>query len=121
MKENSNPVLLVSGGECTVNLKKQGRGGPNLEFVLGALIELNGQHGIFVMSCDTDGIDGNSGVAGAFATPNTIKETKKIGLNAKKLLDDHNSLIYFEKIGNIIETGPTGTNINDFRVFYIIP
>ncbi len=119
MKEKSKPILLISGGECTVRLKKNGNGGPNQEFVLSALIELNGHPNISVMACDTDGIDGNSKMAGAFATSKTLKNSKKIGLNPKEFLEKNNSSEFFKRVGSSIYTGPTNTNINDIRVFYI--
>ncbi len=119
MKEKSKPILLISGGECTVRLTQNGNGGPNQEFVLSALIELNGHPNISVMACDTDGIDGNSKMAGAFATPKTLKNSFNKGLNPKEFLEKNNSTEFFKKIGNTIVTGPTNTNINDLRVFYI--
>ena len=119
MKKKSKPILLISGGECTVRVKKNGHGGPNQEFVLSALIELNGHPNISVMACDTDGIDGNSKMAGAYATPITLKNSQKKGLNPKEFLEKNNSSMYFQKLGNTISTGPTNTNINDLRVFYI--
>jgi len=109
------PVLLLSGGECTVTRRGQGRGGPNAEFVLAAAIELAGDPRIHLLACDTDGVDGADEVAGAYAGPATPLDT------ADQALRDNDAHGYFGRIGGQIVTGPTLTNVNDFRALLVLP
>jgi len=118
--DHQRPCLLISGGETTVTLKGKGRGGPNTEFALALAIALNGHPGIYAMACDTDGIDGSENNAGAFIAPDTLKRAKDLGLDAQSYLDNNDSYGFFEKLNDLIVTGPTQTNVNDFRAIFIV-
>lgn len=116
----SKPVVLLSGGETTVTLKaKGGKGGRNGEFTLAMALAIDGQDGIAVLAADTDGIDGSEDNAGAFADGGTVKRLRVAGLDPRRLLDGNDSYSAFQAIGDLFETGPTGTNINDFRAILI--
>ncbi len=121
MSGADQPILLLSGGECTVTRRGDGIGGPNAEFVLSAAIALNGQAGIHVLACDTDGVDGAAEVAGAYAGPDTLALAKEINLDPTLALGANDSHRFFDRIGGQIVTGPTLTNVNDFRAILIFP
>ena len=114
------PCILISGGETTVTLKGKGRGGPNTEYALALAIALNGQPGIYAIACDTDGIDGSEDNSGAFIAPDTLKRAKELGLDAQRHLDNNDSYGFFEKLNDLVVTGPTQTNVNDFRAILIV-
>lgn len=118
----AKPALLLSGGETTVTLKpeNQGKGGRNLAFLLSLAIELEGFENIYTLACDTDGIDGSEDNAGAYCLPSTIKDAEKQELSAQQYLEDNDSYTFFEKVNQLIITGPTKTNINDFRAILIL-
>jgi len=118
--DHPRPCLLISGGETTVTIKGKGRGGPNTEFALALAIALNGHPGIYAIACDTDGIDGSENNAGAFIAPDTLKRAKNLGLDAQNYLDNNDSYSFFEKLNDLIVTGPTQTNVNDFRAILIV-
>ncbi|HET6862666.1 MAG TPA: DUF4147 domain-containing protein [Pyrinomonadaceae bacterium] len=110
---------LISGGEFSCTVRGNGKGGRNLETVLRCAIELDRKPAncdVVVMSCGTDGIDGNSPAAGAVADTTTISRAKAIGLDAHEYLARSDSYSFFEKLGDVIVTGPTGTNVRDLRV-----
>lgn len=114
------PAVLLSGGETTVTIReKGGRGGRNAEFMLALAISLSGHDGIYAIACDTDGIDGSEDNAGAVITPDTLSRAETIGLNAKSYLSGHDAYSFFEKTGDLVMTGPTLTNVNDFRAIII--
>ncbi|ARO29872.1 hydroxypyruvate reductase [Rhizobium sp. NXC14] len=116
----SKPAVLLSGGETTVTLKaKGGKGGRNGEFTLAMALAIDGQDGIAVLAADTDGIDGSEDNAGAFADDGTVKRLRAAGLDPRRLLDGNDSYSAFKAIGDLFETGPTGTNVNDFRAILI--
>ncbi|PDT09706.1 MULTISPECIES: glycerate kinase [unclassified Rhizobium] len=116
----SKPVVILSGGETTVTLRaKGGKGGRNGEFALAMALAIDGQQGIHVLAADTDGIDGSEDNAGAFADGGTIKRLRAAGLDARRLLDGNDSYSGFAAVGDLFETGPTGTNVNDFRAILI--
>ncbi len=115
------PVLLLSGGECTVTRRGDGVGGPNAEFVLAALIALNGQPGIHVLACDTDGVDGAAEVAGALIGPQSMDRARKRHIDPAKALENNDSHSFFAALDSQIITGPTLTNVNDFRAILIQP
>ncbi len=121
MSAKDMPVLLLSGGECTVTRRGNGCGGPNAEYTLAAALALNAADNIFVLACDTDGVDGAAEVAGAFAGPDTLQKAKDLGLEARSFLDKNDSHSFFEKLADQIITGPTLTNVNDFRAILIYP
>lgn len=114
------PLLILSGGETTVTLKHQGRGGRNSEFLLALAIALNGASGIYALAADTDGIDGSEDNAGAWLTPESLHHARKIGLNPNELLQQHRAYDFFAATKQLLITTPTRTNINDFRAILIL-
>lgn len=118
---NDAPVLLLSGGECTVSGWGGGVGGPNAEFALAAAIALKGQAGISLIACDTDGIDGAAEVAGALVDSGTLARAKALGQDADDALKCSDSHSFFGAIDGQVVTGPTLTNVNDFRALLIEP
>lgn len=116
----AKPVVILSGGETTVTLRaKGGKGGRNGEFALAAALALDG-HDIHLIAADTDGIDGSENNAGAFADGSTVKRLRAAGLDPRRVLDANDSYTGFKAIGDLFETGPTGTNVNDFRAILIL-
>jgi hydroxypyruvate reductase len=113
------PAILLSGGETTVTVKGGGRGGRNTEFLLALAIALKGEAGIFAIACDTDGIDGNGDNAGAMVAPDTLARAGEAGLDAAARLADNDAYSLFAKLGDLVMTGPTLTNVNDFRAVLI--
>ncbi|HKM63955.1 MAG TPA: glycerate kinase [Acidisphaera sp.] len=113
------PAVLLSGGETTVHVRGGGRGGRNVEFLLSLAVALNGAPRIYALSADTDGIDGADEAAGAFATPDTIARAAARGIDAKASLADNDGHGFFAAIGDQLVTGPTLTNVNDFRALLI--
>jgi hydroxypyruvate reductase len=113
------PCVLLSGGETTVTVNGNGRGGRNVEFLLSLAIELNGLEGVWAFAGDTDGIDGTEDNAGAVITPDTLKRASEIGLDAKLMLADNNGYSFFTQLNDLVITGPTLTNVNDFRAIVI--
>lgn len=112
------PILLLSGGETSVTLKHQGKGGRNTEFLLAFAIAAEGLD-FTALAADTDGIDGSEGNAGAFATGTTAQDIRDQGLDPAALLATNNSWTAFHAIDALFTTGPTGTNVNDFRAIWI--
>ena len=115
------PVALISGGECTVTLRdgNEGHGGRCTEFLLSLAIELDGIANIDALACDTDGIDGSEQNAGAYLAPNSIQRALQLGLDAKRQLVKNDAFSFFNEIGDVITTGPTRTNVNDYRVILL--
>jgi len=113
------PCVLISGGETTVTVKGNGRGGRNAEFLLALTVALDGQDGIYALAADTDGIDGTEDNAGAILTPDSLKRAAEKGVSAKDYLADNNGYNFFSTIGDLVVTGPTRTNVNDFRAILI--
>ncbi|WP_105422457.1 glycerate kinase [Neorhizobium sp. T25_27] len=115
----AKPAVLLSGGETTVTLRaKGGKGGRNGEFALALALAIDG-HDVTALAADTDGIDGSETNAGAFADGTTARRLGAAGLDGRKLLDGNDSFSGFAAIGDIFETGPTGTNVNDFRAILL--
>lgn len=112
-------MLLLSGGECTVTRRGDGVGGPNAEFALGLALALGGQAGIWGIACDTDGVDGAAEVAGAIVAPGTLARARALGLDPAAALAHNDAHRFFERIGDQVVTGPTLTNVNDFRAILI--
>ena len=127
------PCVLLSGGETTVTVtapvtaavtapgSARARGGRAGEFALGAAINLNGEPGVYVLAADTDGIDGSEQNAGALVHPDTLQRARALGLNPQAFLDRNDSFGLFEPLGDLVTTGPTYTNVNDFRAVLIMP
>ena len=113
--------LLLSGGETTVTIGagKAGRGGRNMEFLLSLAIALDGAANIHALAADSDGIDGNAEAAGALIAPDTLERARNAGLDPASILEAHDSFALFEKLGDLLITGPTLTNVNDIRAIYI--
>jgi hydroxypyruvate reductase len=112
--------IILSGGETTVRVTNPGgRGGRNLEYLLGLAIELGGAPGIYALACDTDGIDGTEDNAGAIVAPDTLERAKALNLDARAMLEANNSYGFFAALGDLVVTGPTRTNVNDLRAILI--
>ena len=114
------PLVLLSGGETTVTVRGKGRGGRNVEFLLALAVALDGLPGIFALAADTDGVDGAEEIAGAMVTPDTLERAAKLGINAKERLADNDAHSFFEALGDQVITGPTLTNVNDFRAILVL-
>ena len=117
----SRPVALLSGGETTVTLPRPGfgRGGRNTEYLLALAAGLDGAPGIWAIACDTDGIDGTEDSAGAILAPDSLARAASAGLDARAMLAAHDSYGFFDALGGLVVTGPTRTNVNDFRAILI--
>ncbi len=113
------PCVLISGGETTVTLKGNGRGGRNAEFLLGLAVALDGHPDVHAIACDTDGIDGTEDNAGALLSPDTLARAAALGLNARDRLADNDGYGFFSRLGDLVVTGPTLTNVNDFRAVLV--
>ena len=114
------PGVLISGGEATVTIHApNGKGGPNLEYLLALALALDGAPDVHAIACDTDGIDGSSDAAGAYIGPDTLARARAAGLDARGMLARHDSHEFFRKLGDRVVTGPTRTNVNDFRAVLI--
>ncbi len=113
------PVALISGGETTVTVRGRGRGGRNCEFLLALAVELGGMENIHALACDTDGIDGTEDNAGAILAPDSLKRAEKKKLDAHGLLDANDGYSFFSALGDLVVTGPTRTNVNDYRVILV--
>ncbi len=117
------PLCLLAGGELTVTVKGRGRGGRNSEFVLASIVEMEKAEveGLdwLIASIGTDGIDGPTDAAGAWADPRTVRTARALGLNPAEYLDDNDAYGFFKQTGNLVVTGPTGTNVMDLRIFLL--
>lgn len=109
------PCVILSGGEATVTVKGAGRGGRNTEFMLALALALKDKVGIHGISVGTDGLDGNGAAAGAWVSPETLHQAHEIGLAPEGYLANNDSFSFFDAVGTTVVTGPTFTNINDFR------
>jgi glycerate 2-kinase len=113
------PAVLLSGGETTVTVTGDGRGGRNSEFLLALAIALNGEAGINALAADTDGIDGIEDNAGAILSPDTLERAARKRIDAKAYLANNDAYEFFQRIDDLVITGPTHTNVNDFRAILI--
>jgi len=116
----SAPCLLLSGGETTVTVRGTGRGGRNAEFLLSLAVALDGHPNIHAIACDTDGIDGSEDNAGALYAPDSIARATAKGLRARALLDNNDGYGFFSALDDLVVSGPTRTNVNDFRAILIL-
>jgi len=114
------PIALLSGGETTVTIKGNGRGGRNSEFLLSLLIELASLKDIYALACDTDGLDGTENNAGALITPDSLIRAKQLELNAASFLTNNDAYTFFKQLNDLVITGPTYTNVNDYRAILIL-
>ena len=115
----SPPCVLLSGGETTVTLKGAGRGGRNTELLLGLAQALDASPGIHALAADTDGIDGSEDNAGAYVDPDTLARARRQGLESGSYLAANDAWSYFSALGDLLVTGPTRTNVNDFRAIVV--
>ncbi|WP_240453966.1 glycerate kinase type-2 family protein [Chachezhania antarctica] len=116
----AKPCVLISGGETTVTLRGDGRGGRNVEFLLSLAVALNGLSDVYAIAGDTDGVDGIEEIAGAVIRPDTLARAMAIGISAKDFLIRNDGHSFFERLGDQVITGPTLTNVNDFRAILIL-
>lgn len=122
----AKPCVILSGGETTVTIKKRperaakGRGGRAGEFCMGLALALQGQSGVYALAADTDGIDGVEDNAGAYVTPDTLGRAAVLGMKLDDHLDRNDAYSYFDTLGDLVVTGPTHTNVNDFRALLIL-
>ncbi|WP_417251323.1 glycerate kinase type-2 family protein [Castellaniella sp.] len=114
------PCVLLSGGETTVTVRGQGRGGRNVECLLSSAIALDGAKDVYGLAGDTDGVDGQEEIAGALITPDTLARAWQAGMPPRQFLDNNDGHGFFEALGNSLVTGPTLTNVNDFRALLIL-
>lgn len=115
------PCVLLSGGETTVTLRGDGRGGRNVEFLLSLGIALKGTPGVHAIAGDTDGVDGQEEIAGAYLAPDSLSRAWAAGIRPQQSLDRNDGHGFFEALGDAVHTGPTLTNVNDFRAILIAP
>lgn len=115
------PAVLISGGETTVTVRGRGRGrgGRNTEYLLGLALELNGKPGVWALAADTDGVDGTEENAGAVIGPDTLDRAAARGLDAAAFLERNDAYGFFAALETLVVTGPTYTNVNDFRAIYV--
>jgi len=120
----SAPVALISGGECTVTLpsgaSEAARGGRCSEFLLSLAIETGGAPNVHAIAADTDGIDGSEDNAGALLGPDSLARAEDVGVSARQKLDAHDAWGFFDAVGDLVVTGPTRTNVNDYRAILIL-
>ncbi len=115
------PAVLLSGGETTVTVRGRGRGGRNAEFLLALAVALRGEDGIYAIAGDTDGIDGSEDNAGALVEPGTLARAAGKNIDALARLADNDTYTVFAALGDLVVTGPTLTNVNDFRAILVLP
>ena len=123
VQRDGRTVLILSGGELTVTIRGNGRGGPNQEYALALANALDGASGIAALAGDTDGTDGGSGAAddpaGAYVAEDCLARAAALDLNPATMLADNDSTTFFERLGDLVRTGPTQTNVNDFRAILV--
>ncbi len=112
--------MILSGGETTVTVRGKGRGGRNAEFALALAVALGDSPDIHAIACDTDGIDGTEDNAGAIVDPTTLRRARELSLDPAAFLAYNNSYSIFERLGDLVVTGPTHTNVNDFRAMLVL-
>ena len=121
LRPGDRPVVLLSGGETTVTVKGSGHGGRNSEYALALAIGLQGNDQVFVLAADTDGIDGSGNNAGCIVYPDSLQRARQAGIDPAAALLNNDSGGFFASLDNLLVTGPTRTNVNDFRALYIRP
>lgn len=119
--QGGKPAVILSGGETTVTVRGKGRGGRNVEYLLAQAIAAGGAQQVWGLAADTDGVDGAEDIAGALFTPDTLARARKLGRDPQAMLDDNDAHSFFEMLGDSLVTGPTRTNVNDFRATLIVP
>jgi hydroxypyruvate reductase len=121
LKRGSKPTVILSGGETTVTVRGKGRGGRNVEYLMAEAIAAGGTTGIWGLAADTDGVDGAEDIAGAIFAPDTLSRAREKGYDPQAMLDDNDGHGFFQMLGDSLVTGPTRTNVNDFRATLIAP
>ncbi|WIM13218.1 glycerate kinase [Enhydrobacter sp.] len=121
IKSRSRPTVILSGGETTVTVRGKGRGGRNVEYLLSEAIAAGGAPEIWGLAADTDGVDGAEDIAGALFAPDTLDRARAKGRDPVAMLDDNDGHGFFEMLGDSLVTGPTRTNVNDFRATLVVP
>lgn len=122
IKPDQSPIAIISGGETTVTVRNlSGRGGRNCEYALSLAANLKGASNIFAFAGDTDGIDGSEDNCGAFVLPDTLDRAEELCISATQMLESNESYSFFASLGNLYETGPTLTNVNDLRIILVFP
>jgi glycerate 2-kinase len=117
----AKPCVILSGGETTVTVRaSKGRGGRAVEFLLGTALELNSCPGVWAIAADTDGIDGTEDHAGAVLTPDILTRAAALGIAPRAALDANDAYGFFSNLGGLVITGPTFTNVNDFRALLVL-
>jgi hydroxypyruvate reductase len=122
----ARPCVILSGGETTVTVRPlaagepRGRGGRAGEFCMGLALALQGQPGVWALAADTDGIDGMEENAGAWVEPGTLARAQAQGMKVERYLDRNDAYGYFQPLGDLVVTGPTHTNVNDFRALLVL-
>jgi glycerate 2-kinase len=114
------PCVILSGGETTVTVRGKGRGGRNAEFLLSLAHALEGAPRVHALACDTDGIDGSEDNAGALLAPDSVARAVALGISTRRCLDNNDGYGFFSALGDLVMTGPTRTNVNDFRALLIL-
>jgi hydroxypyruvate reductase len=114
------PCVILSGGETTVTVRGNGRGGRNVEFLLSFALAMEGAPGVHAIACDTDGIDGSEDNAGALYGPDSLARAEALGVSGKKLLSNNDAYSFFGALDDLVVSGPTRTNVNDFRAILIL-
>ena len=115
------PLVLLSGGETTVTMTGKGRGGRNAEYLLGLTLAAGGDPRLHAIACDTDGIDGSEDNAGALTGPDSLRRARDLGLDPEACLAGHDSYGFFQALDDLVVTGATLTNVNDFRAILLLP
>ena len=117
----SRPTVMLSGGETTVTVRGTGRGGRNVEYLLAETLAANGAARIWGLAADTDGVDGAEEIAGGLFTPDSVSRARATGRDPSDMLDENDGHSFFQMLGDSVVTGPTRTNVNDFRATLITP
>lgn len=119
-RQHQGPFVVLSGGETTVTVRGNGRGGRNVEYLLGLALALEGRSDVYALAADTDGIDGTEDNAGAIIGPDSLQRAQTMGLDPLKMQANNDAYSLFERLGDLIITGPTLTNVNDFRAIAVV-
>jgi len=114
-----SPACFIGGGETTVTVKGEGKGGRNQELVLAAAVQIDGLRDVVILSGGTDGTDGPTDAAGAVADGQTVRRAKQMGLSASDCLRENDSYQFFRALGDLLMTGPTGTNVMDIQIVLV--
>ncbi len=121
-KHSTNePFVVLSGGETTVKVTGSGKGGPNTQYALALALELGSLNNVYAIACDTDGVDGSEQNAGALIGPDTLARARSLNLDALEFLENNDAYSFFSKLDDLVVTGPTLTNVNDFRAICYLP